>query len=876
MKKILLSIICLISFAFMQDECSEITNSEQCYDMGCEWIILYKEIGNEIIVTEGCSEIGDGSDWDDEENSCEGLTQDECVLSEGCEWLADSDNPNGWGSCIEGEWEDDSECYGLSYDDCEYLDFCEWITDSDSPVADGYCAYAGEEDDGPPDCLDDCEGIEDIDPSENPYEACDWIISNLSFDPGFASCTGDCSDETMMEINEIIEVCYECLENEDIDCADVFGDENHDEDGCFEDGEWYCFGCELFINECEYYECTEDGWQGPFELEDCSDNNDCDPDLACATVITCYEGLLYPTSCGPENCDEPIGECDDTYEGCQSDNGDWYDFGYEMFINDCEYYECTLNGWVGPFELDDCGEQDWECSDLTQDECVSLEECEWLTDSDNPNSWGSCVDIEDDNDGPPECVMDCEGIEDVSPEDDATYFCNWLLDTFPSGCAEDCEQDVLDDIEEFMIVCDECLADNNCDGIFDDSNDDGCFEDGEWYCFGCELFINECEYYECTEDGWQGPFELDGCEDNAECSELNYPDCIDTEGCEWIISNEWGGYSCVESNDEDNCSDLGYEDCLENPNCQPNYNAAGQFEGCEEFNNQQSFGFLYGTVSYIYGDVIDFIPYTTLHIESLPSNADMYYFEVMTDGEGYYQIELPVGAYTVTAYVNEESLTLDAQINPDSEFELNFLLGDWGGPWYPYAQLSLGEYHTAIPGGEVVLPLYLSSNEFVGGVQFTIAVDLPGLNLVAFESIDPCFSADFNMIDDLQTIGIIFSFEGCSYPPEEMLEIANLVYNVSPYVPIGVELEVFFSNTIVSDSIGNEIPSYGEGAIIMLGAKGDVNADGEFNVLDVVMMVNFVLYVEYPNDLEFWASDMNNDGMVNVLDVVQLVNLILD
>jgi len=62
----------------------------------------------------------------------------------------------------------------------------------------------------------------------------------------------------------------------------------------------------------------------------------------------------------------------------------------------------------------------------------------------------------------------------------------------------------------------------------------------------------------------------------------------------------------------------------------------------------------------------------------------------------------------------------------------------------------------------------------------------------------------------------------------------------------------------------------------MLGAKGDVNADGEFNVLDVVMMVNFVLYIEYPNDLEFWASDMNDDGMINVLDVVQLVNLILD
>ena len=132
------------------------------------------------------------------------------------------------------------------------------------------------------------------------------------------------------------------------------------------------------------------------------------------------------------------------------------------------------------------------------------------------------------------------------------------------------------------------------------------------------------------------------------------------------------------------------------------------------------------------------------------------------------------------------------------------------------------------------------------------------------------------MIDDLQSIGIIFSLEGCSYPPEGMLEIAHMTFSVSPYIPIGIELEVFFNNTIVSDSIGNEIPSYGEGTVIMLGAKGDVNADGEFNVLDIVMMVNFALYLEYPNDLEFWASDMNNDGMINVLDVVQLVNIILE
>ena len=184
MKKILLLISSLTSLAFMQDECSEITNPEECYDMGCEWIILYEEIGNELIVTEGCSETGDGSDWNDEENSCEGLTEDECVLSEGCEWLSDSDNPNSWGSCVEGEWEDDSECYGLGYEDCAYLDFCEWISDSDNPNSWGSCI---ESDDW---TYDTCENLdyeeclesEDCQPNYNAagqFESCEEFNNTL-------------------------------------------------------------------------------------------------------------------------------------------------------------------------------------------------------------------------------------------------------------------------------------------------------------------------------------------------------------------------------------------------------------------------------------------------------------------------------------------------------------------------------------------------------------------------------------------------------------------------------------------------------------------------------------------------------------------------
>jgi len=38
----------------------------------------------------------------------------------------------------------------------------------------------------------------------------------------------------------------------------------------------------------------------------------CDPTLICAQVLTCVDGALYPTSCGPRNCDKPIGDCTQT------------------------------------------------------------------------------------------------------------------------------------------------------------------------------------------------------------------------------------------------------------------------------------------------------------------------------------------------------------------------------------------------------------------------------------------------------------------------------------------------------------------------------------------------------------------------------------
>jgi uncharacterized protein (TIGR02145 family) len=52
---------------------------------------------------------------------------------------------------------------------------------------------------------------------------------------------------------------------------------------------------------------------------------------------------------------------------------------------------------------------------------------------------------------------------------------------------------------------------------------------------------------------------------------------------------------------------------------------------------------------------------------------------------------------------------------------------------------------------------------------------------------------------------------------------------------------------------------------------GDINCDGDLNVLDVVLMVNMILEDEYDE-----IADINEDGVLNVLDVVIVVNLILD
>ena len=76
-----------------------------------------------------------------------------------------------------------------------------------------------------------------------------------------------------------------------------------------------------------------------------------------------------------------------------------------------------------------------------------------------------------------------------------------------------------------------------------------------------------------------------------------------------------------------------------------------------------------------------------------------------------------------------------------------------------------------------------------------------------------------------------------------------------------------FNQSFITDTVIELISNIPEDTIL-----GDINQDLSVDILDVVILVNYILT---SNGSELDGSDINLDGDVNVLDVVTLVNMIL-
>ena len=80
----------------------------------------------------------------------------------------------------------------------------------------------------------------------------------------------------------------------------------------------------------------------------------------------------------------------------------------------------------------------------------------------------------------------------------------------------------------------------------------------------------------------------------------------------------------------------------------------------------------------------------------------------------------------------------------------------------------------------------------------------------------------------------------------------------------------------VTNIYGQESEPHTETVQLGSSMPGDVNNDSMLNILDIVIVVNYVLGNDIPSTSEFTVADLNGDGTLNILDIVTLTNLILE
>jgi len=123
---------------------------------------------------------------------------------------------------------------------------------------------------------------------------------------------------------------------------------------------------------------------------------------------------------------------------------------------------------------------------------------------------------------------------------------------------------------------------------------------------------------------------------------------------------------------------------------------------------------------------------------------------------------------------------------------------------------------------------------------------------------------------------LLFSLSGDTIAPGTG-PILNLFFNVEAEATPGSQSELSFTGVTLTDSDANPIPvEYSDTGTFTTGEKGDINADGDINIQDVIILINFILGIDEPNEYEFWAGDMNDDGELNIQDVILLINKILN
>ena len=96
-------------------------------------------------------------------------------------------------------------------------------------------------------------------------------------------------------------------------------------------------------------------------------------------------------------------------------------------------------------------------------------------------------------------------------------------------------------------------------------------------------------------------------------------------------------------------------------------------------------------------------------------------------------------------------------------------------------------------------------------------------------------------------------------------------YNIDENNIIWVERFDLFENTICYTDIPYNISF----DFSLPEEYDDVNQDGIWNVIDIILIMNHILSINPLTNSQLINADLNNDGIVDILDIINLVNIIL-
>ena len=132
---------------------------------------------------------------------------------------------------------------------------------------------------------------------------------------------------------------------------------------------------------------------------------------------------------------------------------------------------------------------------------------------------------------------------------------------------------------------------------------------------------------------------------------------------------------------------------------------------------------------------------------------------------------------------------------------------------------------------------------FIGGVEMTLVHD----NEFSIDMTDMALFADYLTTGNETHLLVIYPETNLLFSYIGYFEITEVIVANSQYE---VSTEIYYFNY----------------------NPGDVNGDGELNILDVVTLVDIIM----SNGNYISAGDINGDGYLNIMDVVQLVNMVLE